>query len=141
MIKDIRTLFLSEKEEEDNYYESVGLVLFIETIILNKTKTYLKDIINDLNKSDTQKTQLTMALNFISSKDTDEEGVMHSKSNNKGIMINDEEDEVIEELLELLLSPNFETTMKDNDFILNCLDLFYYKCHKINMNRISMKHT
>ena len=45
-----------------------------------------------------------MALNFMSSKDTDEEGVIHSKSDNKGIMINDEDDEVIEELLELLLS-------------------------------------
>ena len=45
-----------------------------------------------------------MAPNFMSSKDTDEEGVMHSKSDNKGIMINDGEDEVIEELLELLLS-------------------------------------
>lgn len=45
-----------------------------------------------------------MALNFMSSKDTNEEGVMHSKSDNKGIMINDEEDEVIEELLELFLS-------------------------------------
>ena len=45
-----------------------------------------------------------MAPNFMSSKYTVEEGVMHSKSDNKGIMINDEEDEVIEELLELFLS-------------------------------------
>ena len=32
---------------------------------------------NDLKKSDTQKIQLTIAINFMSSKDNDEERVMH----------------------------------------------------------------
>ena len=34
-------------------------------------KTYLKDIINDLEKSDKRKVQLTVAFDFISSKDHD----------------------------------------------------------------------
>ena len=46
-------------------------------------------------KSDTQKIQLTIAINFISSKDIGEERVMHSKSDNIEIMINEKVDEVI----------------------------------------------
>ena len=55
--------------------------------ILIKLGPYLKDIINDLKKSDTWKIQLTIAINFISSKDNDKERVMHSKSDNIEIMI------------------------------------------------------
>ena len=49
---------------------------------------------NNLEKSDTWKIQLIIANNFISSI-YDEERVMHSKSDNIEIMINDEADEVI----------------------------------------------
>ena len=52
---------------------------------------------NNLRKYDTWKIQLTIAFNFISSKDNNEERVMHSKSDNIEIMNNDKEDEVIEE--------------------------------------------
>ena len=54
---------------------------------LNKVSPYLKDIINNLKKSDTWKTQLTIVNNFISSIDNDEVGVMHSKSDNIEILI------------------------------------------------------
>ena len=37
-------------------------------------------MIKNLKKSDTWKIQLTIAINFNSSKDTDEERAMHSKS-------------------------------------------------------------
>ena len=60
---------------------------------LNKVRPYLKDI-DDLKESDTWKIQLTIANNFISSIDNDEERVMHSKSDNIEIMINDEAYEV-----------------------------------------------
>ena len=46
-------------------------------------KNILKDIINNLKKSDTCKIQTTLANNFISSTDNDKEWVMHSKSDNK----------------------------------------------------------
>ena len=42
------------------------------------------------------KTQVTIAVNFTSSKYNDEEHVMHSKSDNIEIKINHKEDEVIE---------------------------------------------
>ena len=66
---------------------------------LDEIKPYLKNIINNLNKSDTQKIQLTIAINFIFSKDTDEEHVMHLKRDNKEIMIYDKVNDVIQELL------------------------------------------
>ena len=68
----------------------------------NKVRPYLKDIINNLQKSDMWKIQLTTAINYISSKGTDKEHVIHSKSDNIEIMINDKADEVTEELFESL---------------------------------------
>ena len=59
---------------------------------------------NNLKKSDTWKIQLTVAINFISSKDNDEEHVIHSKSGNIEILINDKSDEVIEKIFESLLN-------------------------------------
>ena len=57
---------------------------------LNEIRLHLMDIINNLKKSDTWKIQSTIAINFISSKDNDEERVMHSKSDDTLIMINDD---------------------------------------------------
>ena len=59
---------------------------------LNKTRPYLKDIINYVKKSDTWKIQLTTANNFHSVIDNDQDRVMHLKSDNIEIMINDEAD-------------------------------------------------
>ena len=91
IVRDIRILF--ENEEVKNCYKPVRVssfqsssfiecksngnrkrILSVEEY-LNKIRTYLKDIINNLKKFDTWKTQLTKANNFISSK----EFVMHSK--------------------------------------------------------------
>ena len=41
-------------------------------------RSLLKDIINDLKNYNARKIQLTIATNFMSSKDFDEESVMHS---------------------------------------------------------------
>ena len=59
-------------------------------------RPYLKDIINNLKKSNTWKIQLAIANNFISSIDNNEKRVMHSKSDKIEIMVIDETDEVIE---------------------------------------------
>ena len=65
----------------------------------------------------------------MSSKDNDEERVMYS---------NDKAHEVIEELFQSLLSKyqiGLETSMKGSDFIFDCVNLLYWKCHKINFKR------
>ena len=70
---------------------------------MNKSRPYLKCIIITLKKIDSWKIQLTIAINFISSKDNNKECVMHSKSDNREIMNNDKTDEVTEELFKSLL--------------------------------------
>ena len=54
---------------------------------------------NNLKKSDTQKFHLTSETQFIYSKDIFEDRVMHSKSNNIEIVINDKTDEIIKKNL------------------------------------------
>ena len=84
------------------------------------------------------KIRLTIAINFISSIDYDEEYVRHSKSDNVEMMINDKTEEVIEELFQSLLSRyqiGLETSMRVSGFVFDYVHLLYYKCHKININR------
>ena len=63
---------------------------------LNKISLYLKDMINNLKKSDTWKIQLTLQIanNSIYYIDSGEKCVMHSKSGNIEIKVDDEADEV-----------------------------------------------
>ena len=69
---------------------------------LDEIKPYLKDI-NNLKKSDSWKIQLNVAINFLSSKDIDEECIMHLKTDNIKIITYDKANEVFKELLESLL--------------------------------------
>ena len=55
--------------------------------IIKKKETL--SVINNLKISDTLKVKLTIAINFISSKDNGEEGVMYSKGDHIKIIIND----------------------------------------------------
>ena len=57
----------------------------------------IKDITNDLKKSDARKIQIMIAINFMSSKGNEEDCIMHSKSNNI-VMSHDKADEAIEQL-------------------------------------------
>ena len=99
---------------------------------LNKIRLYLKEIINNLKKSDTWKIQLTIAIKFISSKENDEECVIHSKSDNVEIMINYETDKVkLFKSLKDRYQNNLEL-MTGSEFVFDYVHLFYYKCHKIN---------
>ena len=61
-------------------------------------------MIINLQKSDTWKVQLTIAINFISAKHVDEEHAMHSNSNNMGFLSCDNVNEVVSELFESLHS-------------------------------------
>ena len=75
--------------------------------------------------------------NFIYSLHRDEDRVMHSKSDNIEIMINDEADEVIEELFDSLKNryQNNLESMKGSEFVFDYVQLLYYIYHKINPNR------
>ena len=107
ILRDIKNLF--EHEEEKIYHKQARVSNFWsgngteyeinETLsvkeYLNKIRPCLKDIINNLEMSDTCKIQLIIVNNFTSSIDNNVKHVMHSKSDNVEIMINDEADKVI----------------------------------------------
>ena len=143
------------KKKKENYYEPVRVsnfwssnyvkyksngdrnkTLSVEEY-LNKVRPYLKDIINNLKKSDTWKPQLAIANNFISSLDNDEECAIHSKSDKIEIKINDEADEVIKELFDSLKNryQNNLESLKGSEFVFDYVQLLHYKCYKINPNR------
>ena len=104
----------------------------------NKIKPYLRNVIIDLQNSDTWKGQLTIEVNFISSKVIDEERVMHSRGENTKFTFYNDVNKVVDEFFESLCSAyqeNLETSMRWSDFIFDSLQLLYYKCHKINFKR------
>ena len=75
-----------------------------------------------------------MAINFISSVDNNEEGVMHSKSENIEKIINDEadEDKKFFKLLKNKYQNNLELR-KGSEFIFYYVLSLYYKYHKVNL--------
>ena len=62
----------------------------------------MRDIKINLHKSGTWKVQLTIAINFISSKDVDEEQVMHSKKDNIEFTTYDNANDIVDKLSESL---------------------------------------
>ena len=116
ILTDIRTLFVPEED----YYKPIKIVNAIydhyieyesnvdkhKTLTvkkyLNQTKPYLDDLINGHKTQGEWKIQLSMSINFLSSKDSNETHTMHTKVNNIEIMI-----------------------MKQMKLLKNCLNLFY----------------
>ena len=79
-----------------------------------------------------------MLVIFISSLDTREICIMHSKSDNAKIMTGTETNDIINELFESFLKryqEGLETKMKGSEFIFESVDLLYYSFHKISLNR------
>ena len=87
-------------ESNDDREKNLSVVEY-----LKKIKPHLKNIF-DLEKFDTWKSimNLKIIMNFTSSKDTDEEWLTHSKSDNIEVMTYDNLDKIIEKLFDLLLS-------------------------------------
>ena len=83
------------------------------------------------------KIQLTMSINFISSKDSGETRNMHTKSDNIDIIMRSETNDIIEELCEYLLQryqKGLEESMRGSEFIFDGVDLLYYNLQKISLN-------
>ena len=81
----------------------------------------MRDIIINLQKYDTWKIQLTIAINVISSRDVDEEREMHSKSDYTKFMIYDNAN-FVDELFQLTLSRyqiGLKISMRGSNFTLD----------------------
>ena len=79
-----------------------------------------------------------MAINFISSKDSDETRTMHIKSNNVEIMIGGETNEIIKDLFESFLQKyreGLEESMRGSEFVCDSVDVLYYNLNKVSLSR------
>ena len=102
-------------ESEGDKGENLSIKKFLDMIrphlsdIINSHKIEGKWRIHSGNKIIERKTQsewkiqLTMAINFVSSKDSDETSTMHAKSDNVAIMTSSETNRIIEELFKSFL--------------------------------------
>ena len=119
-------------------------------------RPYLSDIINNHKTQGTWKIcsgntitehktqgewriQLTMTINFISSKkDSDETHIMHTVSDYIEIMMSSETDGIIEELFGFLLQKyqkDLEEWMHGSHFVFDSVNLLYYNLNKISLSR------
>ena len=149
IIRDTSTIF----EQQDNFYKSTSAGNFWNKNCtedeskgdrdkklsvkeyLNKIKLSLRNIIFYFENSGTWKIELTTAINFISSKDVDEEHVMHSKSNDKEFIISDNTNHIVDDFFESLLSrylSGLETSIRVSDFIFDSVQFLLSKCNKTN---------
>ena len=90
----------------NNYiqYKSKGDKILTVKKYLGLIKSYLAGMVNDYKSKGEWKIQLTAEINFTSLKpDSDETRIMHTKSDNKEIMIGSDTNEVIKELFKSFL--------------------------------------
>ena len=79
-----------------------------------------------------------MAINFISSKDSDETRTMHIKSNNVEFMMGSETDKIAKDLFRSLLQryqERLEEPMRGSEFICDGIDALYYDLNKVRLSR------
>ena len=153
MIRDMRTLFESD---EEYYYEPVRTgnafsgnnteyesnedkdKTLSKEEYLDKIRPYLSDMMNDHKTQGEWEIQLTIAINFLSSKDISETRTMHSNSDKLEIMTGNGTNEIAEEPFDSLLQKyqkGLEESMKGIEFVFDNVDLLYYKFHKVILNR------
>ena len=79
-----------------------------------------------------------MAINFFSSRDSEEIRTMHGKSDNIETLIGNETGEIIEDLFDSFLQryqKGLEESMRGSEFVFDNVDSLYYKLYKISLNR------
>ena len=79
-----------------------------------------------------------MAINFISSKDSDDARTMHTKSINVEIMMGSETDEIIEDLFESFLQKyqeGLQKSMRGSELACDSVHALYYNLNKVSLSR------
>ena len=83
------------------------------------------------------KIQISMHVNFISSKDTGETQTIYVRSDNVSIMWDNDTDDIIRELFRSFLN-NYQEDLKiisGNEFNFESVELMNYKLHRIRLRR------
>ena len=99
---------------------------------------YLRDIINDHKATEKAwKIQITMRVNFISSKDTGETRTIFIWSDSVSIMWASDTDDIISELFKSFLN-NYQEELKmisGSEFNFESVELMDYKLHRVRLRR------
>ena len=153
VIRDIKNLF---GEVDEDYYKPIKIKSasngnyikyeskgdkdknLLPKEYLDMITSYLSDMINDHKTRIEWEIQLTMQINFISSKDSKETCTMHTKSHDREIMMDNETDEIIEKLFEPLLQnyqKDLDRSMRKSEFVRDSIGLLYYHLQKIGLKR------
>ena len=153
VIRDIKNLF---GEVDEDYYKPIKIKSasngnyikyeskgdkdknLLPKEYLDIIRSYLSDMINDHKTRIEWEIQLTMQINFISSKDSKETCTMHTKSHNREFMMSNEKDEIIEKLFEPLLQnyqKDLEGSVRKSEFVRDSIGLLYYHLQKISLKR------
>ena len=115
--------------------------------LINKHKTDGSGRYHSGNKSWIGKTsskwkiQITMSINFISSKDFDETRTMHTRSNNVEIIVGSETNEIIKHLFESFLQKyqeGLEESMRGSEFVYDSFDVLYYNFNKVSLSGVDL---
>ena len=116
--------------------------------LINKHKTHGLGRYHSGNKSCIGKTssewkiQITMAINFIFSKDSDETRTMDTKSNYVEIMIGSNTDQIIKDLFESFLQKyqeGLEESMTGSKFVYDTVDVLYYNLSNFSyFNKVTL---
>ena len=152
-IRNIQDLFRSSIDEvyykptlvksgyNSNYiqYESKGDKILTVEEYLGLTEPNLANMINDYKSKGEWKIQLIAEIKFTSLKpDSDETRIMHTKSDDREIMIGSDTNEVIKELFKSFLQryqEGLQEKMRGSDFEFDGIHLLYYDFNKISLNR------
>ena len=138
--KPIRNISVFDNKNNYIEYESKGdkdKILSVKEYI-NMIRPYLSDMTNDHKSEGEWKIQLTMPINFMSSKDSGEHCTMHTKRHNVEIMMGNETDEIIKELFKSLLQnyqKDLEESTRGSGFAFDSVDLLHYHLQKISLKR------
>ena len=106
--------------------------------MINDHKTHSGNNVINYNTQNEWKIQLTMSINFVSSKDSEENRIVHTKSHKVEIMMGSEKDEIIEEIFESLLQKYqemLEESIKGSKFVFDSVNLLHYHLQKISLDR------
>ena len=131
---------LVESGYNSNYiqYERKGDKILTVKEYLGLTEPYLANMINDYKSKGEWKIQLTAEINFSFLKpDSDETGIINTKSDNMEIMIGSDTNEVIKELFKSFFQryqEGLQEKMRGSDFEFDGIHLLYYDFNKISLN-------
>ena len=138
--KPIKTTCVFDNKNNYIEYKSEGdkdKILSVKEY-LDMIRPYLSDMINDHRTQGEWKIQLTLSINFMSSKDSEETRTIHAKSHNVEIMMDSKTDEIIKELFKSLLQKyqeGLEESIRGSEFVFDGVGLLYYHLQKISLKR------